>query len=61
MRELLRLLAVARSPIYSGFTETLAGSVSIRAYGEADRFARQAQLRRPTRTERGGSWYTHAE
>jgi ABC-type multidrug transport system fused ATPase/permease subunit len=50
-RELQRLESVARSPIFSGVSEALAGAATIRAYGERRRFERQhrdalaAQLR----------------
>jgi ABC-type multidrug transport system fused ATPase/permease subunit len=36
--ELQRLDAVSRSPIYSHFSESLAGVETIRAYGQAGRF-----------------------
>ena len=50
-RELQRLESVARSPIFSGVSEALAGAATIRAFGERSRFERQhrealaAQLR----------------
>ena len=50
-RELQRLESVARSPIFSGVSEALAGAATIRAFGERRRFERQhrealaAQLR----------------
>ncbi|KAJ3053869.1 hypothetical protein HK097_003202 [Rhizophlyctis rosea] len=37
-RELKRLDSVSRSPIYSLFSETLAGCATIRAYGDEERF-----------------------
>lgn len=37
-RELKRLDAVSRSPIYAQFSETLAGATTIRAYGAESRF-----------------------
>ncbi|KAI8098172.1 uncharacterized protein B0P05DRAFT_520779 [Gilbertella persicaria] len=39
-RELKRLNSVSRSPIYSHFTESLVGVVTIRAYGVEDQFMR---------------------
>ncbi|XP_034255070.1 multidrug resistance-associated protein 1-like [Thrips palmi] len=44
-RQLKRLDAVSRSPIYSHFSETLTGSSSIRAYGAVDRFITEAEHR----------------
>ncbi|XP_078611217.1 multidrug resistance-associated protein 1-like [Branchiostoma floridae x Branchiostoma japonicum] len=42
-RQLQRLEAVSRSPIYSHFNETLQGTSVIRAYGRTDQFGRQNQ------------------
>jgi len=42
-RELKRLDNVARSPIYSHFTETMNGAITIRAYGDERRFALENQ------------------
>jgi ABC-type multidrug transport system fused ATPase/permease subunit len=36
--EMQRLEANARSPLYASFSEVLAGLVTVRAYGEQDRF-----------------------
>ncbi|KAK3912845.1 Canalicular multispecific organic anion transporter 2 [Frankliniella fusca] len=44
-RQLKRLDAVSRSPIYSHFSETLTGSASIRAYGAVDRFIQEVEAR----------------
>ncbi|XP_034237463.1 multidrug resistance-associated protein 1-like [Thrips palmi] len=44
-RQLKRLDAVSRSPIFSHFSETLTGSSSIRAYGVVDRFIEEAEQR----------------
>ncbi|ORX98599.1 P-loop containing nucleoside triphosphate hydrolase protein [Basidiobolus meristosporus CBS 931.73] len=41
-RELKRLDSAVRSPMYAHFGETLEGLATIRAYGDADRFAIQA-------------------
>jgi ABC-type multidrug transport system fused ATPase/permease subunit len=44
-RELQRLDSISRSPIYANFSETLAGTITIRAFGEQARFtARNAKL-----------------
>ena len=37
-----RIDSIRRSPIFSFLTETLNGAVSIRAYGEQERFIRQS-------------------
>ncbi|KAJ3197071.1 hypothetical protein HK101_006256 [Irineochytrium annulatum] len=42
-RELKRLEAVSRSPVYSQFSETLTGASTIRAYGQSKRFITQNQ------------------
>ncbi|XP_035694460.1 multidrug resistance-associated protein 1-like [Branchiostoma floridae] len=42
-RQLQRLEAVSRSPIYSHFNETLQGTSVIRAYGRTDQFGRENQ------------------
>ncbi|CAH1274483.1 ABCC1 [Branchiostoma lanceolatum] len=44
-RQLQRLEAVSRSPIYSHFSETLQGTSVIRAYGRADQFGRENQTK----------------
>ena len=44
-RDLKRLESVNRSPIYQQFGETIAGVVTIRAYGDERRFIRDNQLR----------------
>ncbi|KAJ3379228.1 hypothetical protein HDU92_006828, partial [Lobulomyces angularis] len=36
--------SVTRSPIYSSFSEALAGSVTIRAYGHESRFMEKCQI-----------------
>ncbi|KAF9956193.1 hypothetical protein BGZ72_002945 [Mortierella alpina] len=41
-REIKRLDSAARSPMYAHFGETLNGLVTIRGYGDADRFSTQA-------------------
>ncbi|KAI7830395.1 P-loop containing nucleoside triphosphate hydrolase protein [Gamsiella multidivaricata] len=41
-REIKRLDSAARSPMYAHFGETLNGLVTIRGYGDADRFATRA-------------------
>ncbi|KAG9319523.1 hypothetical protein KVV02_003122 [Mortierella alpina] len=41
-REIKRLDSAARSPMYAHFSETLNGLVTIRGYGDADRFSTQA-------------------
>lgn len=43
-RELKRLDSAARSPIYAHFGETLSGLVTLRAFGESDRFTTQATV-----------------
>ncbi|CAB4491465.1 P-loop containing nucleoside triphosphate hydrolase protein [Rhizophagus irregularis] len=40
-RELKRLVSVTRSPVYSHFTETLIGIITIRAYGATRRFMQE--------------------
>ena len=40
-RELQRLEAVARSPIYTGFSEAMAGIATIRAFGRTAHFVAQ--------------------
>ena len=40
-REVKRLDAVSRSPIYSSLSETLAGLVAVRAFGQAGNFQRR--------------------
>ena len=37
-----RIDSIRRSPIFAFLTETLNGAVSIRAYGEQERFIRQS-------------------
>jgi ABC-type multidrug transport system fused ATPase/permease subunit len=44
-REIKRLDAISRSPLYSHFGETLTGLSSIRAYAEQDRFIKQNEFR----------------
>lgn len=44
-RELKRLEAVSRSPIYSWFSESLAGSIVIRAYNQTARFTAANEAR----------------
>ncbi|KAI8804937.1 P-loop containing nucleoside triphosphate hydrolase protein [Cladochytrium replicatum] len=44
-RELKRLESTSRSPIYSLFSETLAGVTTIRAYGQEVRFAAENDLK----------------
>lgn len=41
-RELKRLDSVARSPLLAHFSETMAGAVTVRAFGAAPRFRRQS-------------------
>ena len=43
-RQLKRIDAVKRSPIYSHFSETLSGVSSIRAYGMGERFIERSDL-----------------
>jgi hypothetical protein len=44
-REIQQLESISRSPMYSWFSETLAGRVTIRAYGDSARFvARYTEL-----------------
>ncbi|KAF9959226.1 hypothetical protein BGZ72_010064 [Mortierella alpina] len=43
-RELKRLDSAARSPIYAHFGETLSGLVTLRAFGETNRFSSQATI-----------------
>ena len=43
--QLRRLEAVSRSPVYSHFNETVQGAAVIRAFGEQQRFVRQAHRR----------------
>ncbi|KAK3795110.1 hypothetical protein RRG08_028311 [Elysia crispata] len=44
-RQLRRNESTTRSPVYSHFSETIAGASSIRAYGVIDRFALESQQR----------------
>ncbi len=44
-RELKRLDAVTRSPIFSWFSESLSGASTIRAYGQIDRFIANNEAR----------------
>ena len=44
-RQLNRLDAICRSPLYAHFTETLNGVSTIRAYGQTARFARENEVR----------------
>lgn len=44
-RELKRLDAIARSPIYSHFGETLGGVTTIRAFGDQERFTKENMTR----------------
>ncbi|GFN81567.1 canalicular multispecific organic anion transporter 1 [Plakobranchus ocellatus] len=44
-RQLRRNESTTRSPVYSHFSETIAGASSIRAYGVLDRFALESQQR----------------
>jgi ATP-binding cassette subfamily C (CFTR/MRP) protein 1 len=50
-RELKRLDSVARSPIYSHFSETLMGSSTVRAYGQSERFM-QVRKKKKKRKEK---------
>jgi ABC-type multidrug transport system fused ATPase/permease subunit len=45
LRQLRRLESVSRSPIYSHFSETLAGVTTIRAYAVQDRFMEESEAR----------------
>ncbi|CAB3223726.1 unnamed protein product [Arctia plantaginis] len=42
-RQLMRIMAVARSPIFSHFNESILGCTSIRAFGVKDRFIAESQ------------------
>ncbi|KAK7450079.1 hypothetical protein BaRGS_00039980 [Batillaria attramentaria] len=44
-RQLKRLESTTRSPVYTHFTETIQGAMSIRAYGATSRFVRESQDR----------------
>ncbi|EXJ66028.1 ATPase [Cladophialophora psammophila CBS 110553] len=44
-RDLKRIEAVQRSPLFQHFGETLSGVVTIRAYGDESRFIEESQLR----------------
>ncbi|RHZ60075.1 hypothetical protein Glove_359g25 [Diversispora epigaea] len=44
-RELKRLDSLTRSPIYAHFQETLGGVITIRAYGQSERFCRENEIR----------------
>ncbi|RKP02372.1 hypothetical protein CXG81DRAFT_10852 [Caulochytrium protostelioides] len=50
-RELKRLDATTRSPLYAHFQETLGGTSSIRAYGQQSRFVRTNQARMDTNSK----------
>lgn len=44
-RELKRLDSISRSPIFAHFQETIGGATTIRAYGQARRFAHENRWR----------------
>ena len=49
-RELKRLDGISRSPIYNHFTETLNGSITIRAFGATERFTTDNEQKLDTNT-----------
>ncbi|CAB3247544.1 unnamed protein product [Arctia plantaginis] len=44
-RQLMRIMSVSRSPIFSYFNESILGATSIRAFGVKDRFIKESQER----------------
>ncbi|CAB3223730.1 unnamed protein product [Arctia plantaginis] len=44
-RQLMRIMSVARSPIFSHFNESILGASSIRAFGVKERFVKESQER----------------
>ena len=44
-RQVKRLESVAKSPIFSHFTESVTGAITIRAFGQSERFCRESEER----------------